>query len=86
MKLDAKDYFAGLTAVLTIGSVVWKGGQITQQLEATNEAVKQLAPVVTRLDATSARLEVRADANAGRLDDLTRRVENVEQRLNRRHP
>lgn len=80
MKLEKKDWIAAITAVMTIGSVLWKGGQITSQLEMTNEAVKQLAPVVTRLDASTARLDARTNANDTRLDDLTRRVEIMEQR------
>lgn len=80
MRLEPKDYIAAVTAVLTVGSVIWKGGQITSQLEATNEAVKQLAPVVGRLDAATARLEAKSEANTTRLGDLTRRVETIEQR------
>lgn len=83
LKFEAKDWIAMCGAVITVGSVVWKGGQITAQLEATTEAVKQMAPVVNRLDATTARLEVQADANKLRIQDLTRRVEILESRGNR---
>jgi hypothetical protein len=77
---EPKDYIAALTALLTVGSVIWKGGQITTQLEQTNEAVKQLVPVVSRLDATTAKLEAVAESNRIRIDDLTRRVETLERR------
>jgi outer membrane murein-binding lipoprotein Lpp len=80
VKFEPKDYIAMATAVITVGSVIWKGGQITAQLEATAAAVKELAPIVNRLDATTARLEVQADANRSRIDDLTKRVENLETR------
>lgn len=78
LKFEPKDWIALIGAVITVGSVVWKGGQITAQLEATTEAVKQMTPVVNRLDATTARLEVQADANKLRIQDLTRRVEILE--------
>jgi outer membrane murein-binding lipoprotein Lpp len=80
VKFEPKDYIAMATAVITVGSVIWKGGQITAQLEATAAAVKELAPIVNRLDATTARLEVQAEANRSRIDDLTKRVENLETR------
>lgn len=80
MKFDTKDYITLATAAITVGSVVWKGGQITQQLEATADAVRQMAPVVNRLDASTARLEARSDSNVTRINDLTRRVETLEQK------
>ena len=80
MKFDPKDYIALATAVITVGSVVWKGGQITQQLEATAEAVRQMAPVVTRLDSATARLDARTESTDTRVSDLTRRVDYLEQR------
>jgi outer membrane murein-binding lipoprotein Lpp len=80
VKFELKDYIAAATAVLTVGSVIWKGGEITSKLEQTAQAVKELAPVVNRLDATTARLEVQADANRSRIDDLTKRVEILESR------
>lgn len=78
MKFEMKDYIALATAAITVGSVLIKGGQITQQLEATADAVKTMAPVVNRLDASTARLEATADANKSRINDLTRRVEIME--------
>lgn len=78
-KFEFKDYVALATAAITVGSVMVKGGQITQQLEATADAVKQMAPVVNRLDASSARLDATVEANKSRLGDLTRRVELIEQ-------
>jgi hypothetical protein len=80
LKFETKDWIALTGACITVGSVLWKGGQITAQLEATAEAVRQLSPVVTRLDATTARLEVRSEANKSRIDDLTKRVEIIEER------
>lgn len=79
LKFETKDYIALVTAALTIGSVVWKGGEITSQLAATAKAVEQMAPVVNRLDASTARLEATAEANKSRITDLTRRVELIEQ-------
>lgn len=80
LKLEAKDWIALATAVITVGSVIWKGGQITQQLEATTEAVRQMSPVVNRLDAATARLEARSESNVARINDLTSRVETLERR------
>lgn len=80
MKFEAKDFIALATAAITVGSVVWKGGQITQQLEATADAVREMAPVVNRLDASTAALMARSDANTTRISDLTRRVETLEQK------
>jgi hypothetical protein len=79
VKFEPKDYIAMATAVITVGSVIWKGGQITAQLEATAQAVKEMAPVVNRLDATTARLDVQASANKSRIDDLTQRIEILEE-------
>lgn len=78
MKFEPKDYIALATAVLTVGSVVWKGGQITSQLEQTTEAVKTMAPVVNRLDASTARLDAVASSNTMRLSEVTRRLEVLE--------
>jgi polyhydroxyalkanoate synthesis regulator phasin len=80
VKFELKDWIALLGAALTVGSVLWKGGEITSQLQATTQAVREMAPVVNRLDATTAKLEVQADANKSRIDDLTKRVENLEAR------
>jgi hypothetical protein len=84
MKLDMKDYIGIITAAITVGSVVWKGGQISAELESTNNAVRALTPVVQRLDATTAKLEAAADSNKSRLDDLTRRVEIIDSRVRAR--
>lgn len=83
IKFDLKDYIAMVGAVLTVGSVIWKGGEITSKLEQTAQAVREMAPVVTRLDATTSRLEERSESNKSRIDDLTKRVENIEAARNR---
>lgn len=80
MKFEAKDYIAAATAVLTIGTVVWKGGEITAQVAQTNESVKSLVPVVGRLDALTSRLEAVSDANGKRIDEHGRRIDLLEQR------
>ena len=79
LKFEIKDWIALACAIVTVGSVVWKGGEITAQLQATADAVRQLTPVVHRLDSTTARLEVQAQSNKSRIDDLTKRVENLEE-------
>lgn len=84
MKLEVKDYIAALTAALTIGSVIWKGGEITSQLAQTNESVKALVPVVGRLDALTSRLQATAESDSKRIDEHGRRIELVEQRMNQR--
>ena len=80
MKFEPKDYIAVATALLTVGSVVWKGGQITAQLEATNESVRQLVPVVSRLDVLTGKLEVQSEAIKARLDEHSRRLDNLERK------
>lgn len=80
MRFDTKDWIALTGAFITVGSVLWKGGEITNRLESTTAAVHQITPIVSRLDSTTARLEVRADSNKARIDDLTKRVEIIEQR------
>lgn len=84
MKFEVKDYIAAITAVLTVGSVLWKGGEITSQLHQTNEAVKALAPVVGRLDASVAKVEAVADSNKQRINDLVGRIETIERRAQAR--
>jgi hypothetical protein len=81
MKFDSKDWIALATAALTIGSVVWKGGQITAQLEATNESVKQLIPVVGRLDVLTGKLEAVTDANRARIEEHGRRLDMLDSEL-----
>jgi hypothetical protein len=81
MKFEPKDYVALVTAALTIGSVVWKGGQITAQLEATNESVKQLIPVVGRLDVLTGKLEAVTEASRARIDEHGRRLDLIDQEL-----
>ena len=84
MKFEFKDYVALVGALLTVGSVLWKGGEITSKLEQTAQAVRDISPVVHRLDTTTSRLEERATSNKSRIDDLTNRVGHIEEYNNRR--
>lgn len=78
MKFEPKDFIALATAALTVGTVVWKGGEITEKLNATNESVKALVPVVGRLDVLTGKLEVAVDATKARIEEHSRRLDHLE--------
>lgn len=80
MKFEPKDYIAAATAILTIGTVVWKGGEISAQVLQTNESVRALTPIVGRLDALTSKLEAVTDANSKRIDEHGRRIDMIDAR------
>lgn len=83
MKFEPKDYIALVAALFTVGSVVWKGGQISAQLDATNDAVRAIVPVVSRLDVLTGRLEAITQANSARIDEHGRRIDHMEELFTR---